>query len=154
VGRVGVYFSQVLVDGLVYLAWCMLFVVVAEVRLLIVELNGFGLWWRRKDRIDSRTKVVLAILMGAPILSAIMGMKGNIVQMMVAIRSCMVDFFCQGLGWRLILFWPLRKWDNLLFCDLYHFHDTCNTMTCFGFARGPIPGLCVLHSGCGNLSWY
>jgi hypothetical protein len=36
--------------------------------------------------------------------------------------------------------------DSLLSCDLYHFHDTRNTMVCFGFTGGLIPDLCSLLS--------
>jgi hypothetical protein len=68
----------------VCLTWGMLFVAVVEGKLLVVELDGFGLWWRRNDRIGSRMNVILGMLMGAPILSATMGMKGNMVVMMVA----------------------------------------------------------------------
>jgi hypothetical protein len=79
--------------------------------LLIVELDGFDLWWRRNDRIDSWREIVPDMLMGALVSSAMMGMKGNIVQMMVAAMmgmkgnivetmvvpvSCMVDFFWRG----------------------------------------------------------
>jgi hypothetical protein len=58
--------------------------VVAEGRLLIVELNGFGLWWMHSDRIGSRMEVVLGMLMDALVLSAVIGMKGIIGGMMVA----------------------------------------------------------------------
>jgi hypothetical protein len=42
--EVGLHMAQVLVVALVYLACGMLFVVVAETRLLTAELYEFGLW--------------------------------------------------------------------------------------------------------------
>jgi hypothetical protein len=58
--------------------------VVAEGRLLIVELNGFGLWWMHSDRIGSRMEVVLGMLMDALVLSAVIGTQGIMVAMLVA----------------------------------------------------------------------
>jgi hypothetical protein len=71
-------------DGLVCLAWDMLYVVLVEGRLLNVVLGGFGWWWRHNDRIGNMMEVVLGSLLGAPILSAMMGTNGNMVVMLVA----------------------------------------------------------------------
>jgi hypothetical protein len=49
--------------------------------------------------------------------------------------------------------WVQGILDNLLSCDLYLFHDTCNTMIYLGFTHGLILGLCNLLSGGDNLSW-
>jgi hypothetical protein len=38
-------------DGSMCLAWGMLFVAMAEDRLWMVGLGGFGLWWRHNDTI-------------------------------------------------------------------------------------------------------
>jgi hypothetical protein len=58
-----------LANGLVCLAWGMLFMMVVEGRFLIVELGGFGLWWRHNDMTGSKTDVVSDMLMGALVLS-------------------------------------------------------------------------------------
>jgi hypothetical protein len=62
----------------------MLFVVMADGKLLVVELCGFGFWWQRNDRIGNRIEVVLGMLLGALVTSAGMGMKGNMVAVVVA----------------------------------------------------------------------
>jgi hypothetical protein len=69
--------AQVWSDGLVCLAWGMLFVVVVEGKLLVVVLSEFGLWWRRNDRIGNRRNAILGMLLAAPVERAMMGTKGN-----------------------------------------------------------------------------
>jgi hypothetical protein len=73
----------------------MLFVPVAEGRLLVTELGMFGLWWRDNNMIGSKTETVFGMLMGALVLSVRVGTKGNMMMMMVAV-SCVVNFFGEG----------------------------------------------------------
>jgi hypothetical protein len=51
-------FAWCLADGLVCSASDMLFVAVEEDTLWMVELGGFGLWWRHNDMIDNMMGVV------------------------------------------------------------------------------------------------
>jgi hypothetical protein len=62
----------------------MLFVVVAEGRLLIVGLDGFGSWWTRSDMTGSRTEAIFGMLMDALALSVVFGMRGDMMMMVVA----------------------------------------------------------------------
>jgi hypothetical protein len=94
--EVGVHLSQVLASDLMYLAWGMLFVLVAEGRLLVTELDMFGLWWRDNDMIGSKTETVFGMLMGALVLSVRVGTKGNMMMMMMVAVSCVVNFFGEG----------------------------------------------------------
>jgi hypothetical protein len=96
--EVGVHLSQVLASDLMYLAWGMLFVPVAEGRLLVTELGMFGLWWRDNDMIGSKTETVFGMLMGALVLSVRVGTKGNMMMMMMMMVavSCVVNFFGEG----------------------------------------------------------
>jgi hypothetical protein len=76
--------AQVLAGGSMCLAWGMLFVAVVEGMLLIVELGGFGLWWRHNDMIGSMTEVVSDMLMDALVLNVGVDTKGSMMMMVVS----------------------------------------------------------------------
>jgi hypothetical protein len=78
-------------DGSVCLAWGMLFVAVAEGRLWIMGLGGFGLWWRRNDTIGNVMKVVFHMFMGALVLGVGVDTKGS---MMMTVAMVVANALC------------------------------------------------------------
>jgi hypothetical protein len=80
---------QVFADGSVCLAWGMLFMVVVEGRPWIVELGGFGLWWRRNDMIGSMTEIVFDILVDALVLGVSVDTKGSMMTMTMVVASAL-----------------------------------------------------------------
>jgi hypothetical protein len=66
----------------------MLFMMVVEGRFLIVELGGFGLWWRHNDMTGSKMDVVSDMLMGALVLSVRIGIKGSMMMMTIVVVCC------------------------------------------------------------------
>jgi hypothetical protein len=72
--------------------------------------------------------------------------------------SCVVDFLTEARSkTRLVFgssfFWLPHRWYNLLSCNLYHSHDTCNIVVCLSFIHDLIPGLNNLLFGCAGLFW-
>jgi hypothetical protein len=96
--EVVMYLAQVLTDGSVYLAWGMLFVVVADGRLWIMGLGGFGLWLRRHDIIGSMTDAIFDMLAYALAFGAGVDARGSMMTMMMMVVA---SALC---GW---LLWPV-----------------------------------------------
>jgi hypothetical protein len=79
--EVAVCLARSLVEGLGYLKWGMLFVVVAEGRLCMAGLDECGLWWRHSGMVGSMMKVVCGSLMDTLILDGSVGTKGSMMMM-------------------------------------------------------------------------
>jgi hypothetical protein len=67
--------------------WGMLFVAMAEGKLYMVSLDGFGLWSRHNDMIDNMTEVVCDSLMGALVMGGSVGTKGSMMMMTTMVAA-------------------------------------------------------------------
>jgi hypothetical protein len=84
--------ARPLAEWLGCLTWGMLLVVVAEGRLWIVGLGGFGSWWRRNGMVGSMTEDVYGSLMDILVLDESVGMKGSMMMMTVkVVASALCD---------------------------------------------------------------
>jgi hypothetical protein len=113
-------------------------VVVANGMLSMVVANAEYGWLWHSDRIGNRMKAILDDCLSDFVRKKAKGMIGSIVGAMVATALCDWHLsmkivaeaeygFCSSFSW------TPKRLGSLLFNNLYHFRDTCNTEACLSF---------------------